>query len=245
MMQSTKRRPVKEQMAQHNYAPPQRQKRRFAGPDDDAYTDDELYDSGMPRRIPNSTRRYTQAPRTQIRVTHHDGPPVRRASAHTTQDQTERQTRPQVQQSKQPVHWLLLIGMGMLVMLVVWAGSSIIVSLGQTTYNDLHYGRPRTSQYDVQVGHNDGHTPSHFVAMNLSGRAVVVEFPGGDATHARVYIGPIMASGHELDPVTLAFKDVNGDGKPDMIVSVAEVRQVFINDNGSFRPMRQGEKINL
>lgn len=241
MMQDTQRRPVKEQMAQHSYAPPQ-QKRRFAGPDD-AYIDDD-YDSPIPSRTPNSTRRY-QAPRTQIRVTHHEEPRVRRASAHTTQDQTERQTRPQVQQSKRRAHWLLPTGIGMLVMLAIWGGSSIAVSVGQTAYNDLHYGRPRTTQVDARVGHDDTGTPSHFIAVNLDGHILIIEFPGGSAANAKAYVGPIMAPGHNLDPVTLEFRDVNGDGKPDMIVSVAEVRQVFINDNGSFRPMKPGEKVTL
>ena len=45
--------------------------------------------------------------------------------------------------------------------------------------------------------------------------------------------------------VTLHFKDVNGDGKPDMIVSVQDSTIIFLNENGQFRPVRSGEHVNL
>ena len=73
----------------------------------------------------------------------------------------------------------------------------------------------------------------------------VIEFPGGDPTKAKVYVGPILVGpGQDLSPVTLTFKDVNGDGKPDMIVNVQGSHFVFINDNGQFRVPHQGENIN-
>jgi hypothetical protein len=211
---------------------------------DDAYateddTDNEYSDCNS--SLPRSVRRYAQsapAPsRTAIRVTHH------RTSARTQVPTTRRP--PAAPLSTRRVHGLVLVGVGMLVMLTLWTGGSLALSWWQSYQNDLHYGRPRTTQVDAKVGHDDAGTPSHFIAVNLAGHIVVVEFPGGDAAHAKVYIGPIMAPGHELDPVTLEFHDVNGDGKPDMIMSVGEVREVFINDNGSFRPLRAGEQVNL
>jgi hypothetical protein len=240
------RQPIKEQKAEYNFArarasfpppsevPPRRTaqtadvERSTRPPVQHDTVDDE--DVIYPTRTPNSTRRYasTTPPRTEIQVTHH--PPTRRPSAPPP---TRR------------VHWLVPLGVGMLVMLILWQGGSLGLSWWQSYQNDLHYGRPRTTQVDAKVGHNDSQTPSHFIAVNLAGHIVVVEFPGGDAAHAKVSIGPIMAPGHELDPVTLTFKDVNGDGKPDMIVAVGEVREVFINDHGSFRPMRAGEQVNL
>lgn len=110
----------------------------------------------------------------------------------------------------------------------------------------MQYGRPRTAQYDVCVGHNDAHTPSHFLAVNLHKRIEIIEFPGGDATKARVYIGPtLIGDGEDLTPVTLEFRDVNGDGKPDMIVQIGDSRTVFINENGQFRPSKPSDNITL
>jgi len=68
---------------------------------------------------------------------------------------------------------------------------------------------------------------------------------GGDASKAKIYIGPtLIGPGQDLAVVTLTFKDVNGDGKPDMIVDVENSHFIFINDNGQFRPARPGEQVN-
>jgi hypothetical protein len=117
----------------------------------------------------------------------------------------------------------------------------------QVWQDDLHYGRPRTFQIDAVVGHNDSDAhPSHFVAINLDRHVQIIEFPGGDSSKAKIYIGPVLVGdGQDLAVVTLSFKDVNGDGKPDMIVSVQSSRFVFINDNGAFRPGRPGENVQL
>jgi len=82
--------------------------------------------------------------------------------------------------------------------------------------------------------------------LNLNRHIQIIEFPGGDAAKAKVYIGPVLiGQGQDLAPVTLSFKDVNGDGKPDMIVNVQDSRFVFINENGTFRPPHPGENIPL
>jgi hypothetical protein len=150
-------------------------------------------------------------------------------------------------QSGPRFHWLFYVGMAMLVMTLMWGGLSALNSWWQVKQDDLHYGRPRTYQVDQAVGHNDSPTkPSHFIALNLNRHIEIIEFPGGDPTKAKIYIGPVlMGPGQDLAPVTLAFKDVNGDGKPDMIVMVQDSRFVFINDGSSFRPLRPGEVIHL
>ena len=72
----------------------------------------------------------------------------------------------------------------------------------------------------------------------------IIEFPGGDTLHARIYQGPtLLGIGSDLAPVTLEFKDVNGDGKIDMLVHVQDSVFVFINENGTYRPARPGETI--
>jgi hypothetical protein len=122
----------------------------------------------------------------------------------------------------------------------------MVVDWWQVYQDDLHYGRPRTSQIDMVVGHNDSAAnPSHFLALNLHGHTQVLELPGGDASKAKVYLGPTLAPGHELDPVTMSFKDVNGDGKLDLVITVDGLRFAFINDNGAFRPPHEGEKVNV
>src|SRR5215469_16870910 len=84
---------------------------------------------------------------------------------------------------------------------------------GTNMKDDLHYGRPRTFQIDAVVGQNDSASnPSHFIALNLNGRIEVIEFPGGDASKARIYLGPqLYGSGQDLIPVTLSFVDVNAN----------------------------------
>ena len=140
-------------------------------------------------------------------------------------------------------HPLLLLGIGMIFMLVLWTTLTLVASWWNTTWDDIHYGRPRTFQADAIVGHNDSASnPSHFIALNLNGHIEVIEFPGGDASKARIYIGPqLYGSGQELIPVTLSFVDVNGNHHPDMIISFQDTNIVYINDQGGFRPANANE----
>src|SRR5260221_1688276 len=140
-------------------------------------------------------------------------------------------------------HPLFYLGIGMLAMLALWTVLSLAVSWGSTTLNDLQYGRPRTFQVDAFVGQNEaGGTPSHFIALNLHGRIEVIEFPGGDGSKARIYLGPqLYGTDADLLPVTLSFVDVNGNHRPDMIVRFQNTQIVFINDQGGFRPATPDE----
>jgi hypothetical protein len=150
-------------------------------------------------------------------------------------------------------HPLLLLGIGMIFMLVLWTILTLVANWWNTTWDDLHYGRPRTFQTDAVVGHNDSSSsPSHFIAFNLEGHIEVVELPGGDASKARIYIGPqLYGNGDDLIPVTLSFVDVNGNHQPDMIVHVhykgwlgfsdSEQQLVYINGHGGFRPATSSE----
>ena len=142
-------------------------------------------------------------------------------------------------------HWLMYVGLAMIVMLVGWMLLNMLLNWWQVTQDDWHYGRPRTFQTDMAVGHNDSAAnPSHFVALNLRRHVEIVEFPGGDSAHAKVYVGPLLIGpGQDLAVVTLSFKDVNGDGKLDMIVNVQGSHFVFINENGAFRPVRANENV--
>jgi hypothetical protein len=143
------------------------------------------------------------------------------------------------------MHWLTYIGIAIVMMTVGWAVLSSAYHWWQVTQDDLLYGRPRTYQVNQVVGHNDSESnPSHFIAINLNRHVEVIEMPGGDGTKAKMYMGPVLTGpGQDLAPVTLSFKDVNGDGKVDMIMNVQGSHFVFINDGGQFRPARPGERI--
>ncbi|HLH64025.1 MAG TPA: hypothetical protein VKV20_20300 [Ktedonobacteraceae bacterium] len=140
------------------------------------------------------------------------------------------------------VHWILFVGLAMLIMVLGWVAFNALENWWQVTQDDWHYGRPRTFQTDAVVGHNDSpQNPSHFIAINLNRQIIIIEIPGGDASKTRIFYGPtLMGNGQNLTPVTLTFKDVNGDGKPDMIVNIQDTHIVFINTNGTFRPAPAG-----
>ena len=96
------------------------------------------------------------------------------------------------------------------------------------------------------VGHNHDAPdhPSHFLALNLNRHILVIELPADDPSKARIYSGPVLlGQGQELTPVTLSFQDVNGDGKPDLLVWVGDTHVEFLNDGGGFRPARPSEAV--
>jgi hypothetical protein len=130
----------------------------------------------------------------------------------------------------------VLIGMVVTILLVMTV--SAIGSWWHTYQDDLHYGRPRTSQLDAVVGHGDSLTnPTHFIFINLNRHVLVVEIPGGDASHTRIFTGPILfGDGQDLTPVTGEVRDVNGDGKPDLILHIQDQQIVLLNDGTTFHP---------
>jgi hypothetical protein len=86
--------------------------------------------------------------------------------------------------------WLIYLVSGMLItMVLLWLGQSLW-NWGNTLVDDVHYGRPRTTNVDQFVGHETGKIPSHFVALNLSGQIYVLEIPGGHANTSHLLVGP-------------------------------------------------------
>lgn len=140
----------------------------------------------------------------------------------------------------------------MVILVILWMVGSAALAWGRQRLDDLQYGNPRTFQTDMVVGHNDGpKSLSHFIAMNLHSQIVVIEFMGGDPQKAITYLAPVFITGStgSLAPVTLEFRDVNGDGKLDMLVHIHVNGQdqvsVFINDGKKFRPSNASDKITL
>jgi len=142
---------------------------------------------------------------------------------------------------------LVAVIVGMLLMAALFVMMNALSSWWQVHQDDVTYGRPRTYQVDAVVGHNDSVTnPSHFIFLNLNRHVVIIELPGGDTTHSRIYNGPtLFGDGQDLTPVTAEFKDVNGDGKIDMVVHIQDQRLVFINDGTQFVPLQPGQQVHL
>jgi len=62
-----------------------------------------------------------------------------------------------------------------------------------------------------------------------------LSYQGETSSKAKIYQGPqIFGQNADLDPVTLSFRDVNGDGLLDMIVTVQGAQLMFLNKNGQF-----------
>ncbi len=139
----------------------------------------------------------------------------------------------------------IILGMAMMALLAFTLSS--IGSWWQTHQQDVTYGRPRTFQIDAVVGHNDSATnPSHFIFLNLNRHVIIIELPGGDSSKARIYNGPtLFGDGQDLTPVTAEFKDVNGDGRLDMIVHIQDQTLVYLNNGTQFVPLQPGQQINL
>lgn len=155
----------------------------------------------------------------------------------TFDDEENRQTSGLLMRGRRwRFHWLVFVGFAMFIMILGWVAFNALSNWWQVTQDDWHYGRPRTYQVDAVVGHNDSAAnPTHFIAENLHSHILIIEIPGGDAAKAKMYSGPtLIGSGQDLTPVTLTFKDVNGDGKLDMIVNVQDTHLVFLNQNGQF-----------
>lgn len=175
-------------------------------------------------RLPTSARRYTT----------HEGRQL------VPMQQPERP-------AKRQKHPLMYMGVGMLTALTA---ATLIFGPGGKWWTDWRnytdYGNPRTFQTDAIVGQEDGPGhESHFLALNLHGQIVVIEFPGGDPSKGRDFLittlyGPDAAG----VPVTLTFADMNGDGKPDMLIHFEGQQVVYLNDHGTFRPARPGEVTN-
>ena len=135
---------------------------------------------------------------------------------------------------KKNKHYLVYVGVGMLFMLALFVGLQLLGNW----WNNHVYGNPLTYQTDQVVGHGDSTDhPTHFIAINLNSRVTIIEIPGGDTSHARIYSGPTLYSDNgDSIPVTLEFKDVNGDGKVDMIVHIGDKRIIYLNDGTQFKP---------
>jgi hypothetical protein len=139
--------------------------------------------------------------------------------------------------SRRRIHPLFFLGLALLLSILLWVGISQAVNWGNNELNTLKYGNPRTFQMDQMVGGGDSTLhPSHFLALNLRGKVMILELPAGDPGKERV-----LATTTITDPdadqavVTLRFVDVSQNGEPDMLIDVAGVQSILINEGGTFQ----------
>jgi len=125
----------------------------------------------------------------------------------------------------------------MVTMVALWFIIQLLVIWWTNQQLNATYQYPRMHQADEIVGHSDSTDhPTHFIFENLHGQVIIIEFPGGDYTHARVYKGPTLyADNADQTPVTAEFKDVNGDGKVDIVLHIQDQRIVFYNTGTEFK----------
>ncbi|MDQ2906087.1 MAG: VCBS repeat-containing protein [Chloroflexota bacterium] len=114
---------------------------------------------------------------------------------------------------------LLYLGVGMLVMLALCL---VVVPWTLSVFTSLSdhwtYGTDRISHLSVNVGHSG---PSEFLAEDLHGQILVIEFPAADPSKVHVYQVAMLPDESTPSAVTLTVQDVNHDGKPDLIVQVS------------------------
>jgi hypothetical protein len=138
-------------------------------------------------------------------------------------DATALQRVPKMQRSRKRLPWYFYASTTLAGIILLY----IVVNVGGTwlqhTRDDWTYGNPRTYQTDANVGHGTNQAPmSHFIAENLDGQVIVIEIPGGEVGKAHIYSITTLAHGSNDTPVTVSFKDINADGKLDMLVSIGE-----------------------
>jgi len=129
----------------------------------------------------------------------------------------ERRTEELPRQGKHP---LFYIGIFLMILVVFLTAYTFIPSALQKWHDDSVYGYPRTYQTDANVGHGG---VEHFIVLNNHGTIEVLEIPTTPSPTNQPHLYLIVrlsSQGADLVPATVSFPDVNGDGKPDLQVTV-------------------------
>lgn len=177
-----------------------------------------------PPRVPRASRTQTQKPQ----------PAPAKAETVPTWKQATPASSP-----RRPRALLIGVGMGMALAVVLVALGQGITGWMQTTWDTLHYGYPRTFQIDAVVGHGgDSITnPTHLIALNLKGQLEVIELPAGNASAAKIFVGPRLYGPHaDLVPATVQVV-----GRQHNLALLFQGQQViFRNVHGTFQANSTG-----
>jgi hypothetical protein len=138
----------------------------------------------------------------------------------------------------------MFVAIGLLSALLLWIGLTWLMAWGSSVLDLLRYGYPRTYQVDAVVGQGDSpEHPSHFLALNLHGQIVIIDFLAGDPARAREFTIPgILGPNADQMVVTLRFLDITHTGEPDMIITAGGVETFLVNTAGTFRPPTPDEQ---
>ena len=133
-------------------------------------------------------------------------------------------------------HFLTQFGIGMLIVIVaiaIW--NMVIVPKWQEYQDQLHYGDGRISKLDADVGHGGIST---FLAFDLGRQITIIELPGGEIDHSRMYrTGSLIGADSEHRVITLEVHNVKGYGKPDIVIRVEGMSEpiTLYNNGNSFQ----------
>lgn len=189
-------------------------------------------DGQAPLQEPDKIKKpVSNVPRRASRLRLVETPPEEREPRRTDVDQRPSNRRSPARQ-QMGVHWLLLVGVGMALALVLYLFGALLWTWGMGIHDDLTYGTTRTYHLESVVGESDSPAhPTHFVALNLHGQIDIIELPGGDATRAKIYPGPHLPwNNADKAVVTLDVKDVNGDAHPDLVIRVRGEPDLFFQE---------------
>ncbi len=152
-------------------------------------------------------------------------------------NRSERRTEELQRQGKHPMFY---IGICLVILVVFLTAFTLIPPALQKWSDDRIYGYPRTFQTDANVGHGG---TEHFLALNNHGTIEVLEIPTDPSktNQPRLYIIVRLTNqGADLVPATLSFPDINGDGKPDIQVTVVDGSNpsvwILFNNGTTFVP---------
>jgi hypothetical protein len=131
--------------------------------------------------------------------------------------------------------------------IAIYVVISLFIGKAHVLIDDLRYGRPRTTQLDAFVGHEEASgQATHLMAINLNRQATVIELPGGDPAKARTITGPyLFGADEDLTPLLLSLRDMDGDGKLDLLLDVRHEQIVYLNRDGEFRMPTPAEQSTL
>jgi FG-GAP repeat len=139
---------------------------------------------------------------------------------------------------------VIYIALGAVALVAAYLLVSTAAAFVGTKLDDMTYTTTRTTNLDAYVGHNETPgNPTHFTAQNIRGQIAIIEYPGGDPSKALTIIGPyLFGQGEDKVPVSLSIADINGDGKPDLLITAKGAQTAYINDGNSFRAIKPEER---
>jgi hypothetical protein len=138
------------------------------------------------------------------------------------------------------IHWSLFVGVGMIAVLLLW----YLLSLAAMAYQNVIYNPGTYGPGHGNTAHITVKGQSYYLeGMNADGQSYIIVVPNGQPAKTHMLVGEKVAKDRFVD---LETRDVNGDGKDDIIEHViappqpwhftpSEQDYIFYGDgNGNF-----------